>query len=35
MRPDLAAEVLTGMGTDAAYALTLTIASRHLGVPKQ
>ena len=29
----LAAEVLTGMDPDAAYALTLTIASRNHGVP--
>jgi len=35
MRPDLAAEVLTGMSADAAYALTLTIASRNAGVPTE
>lgn len=35
MRPDLAAEVLTGMNADAAYALTLTIASRNAAVPKK
>ena len=33
MRPELAAEVLTGMSADAAYAVTLTIASRNAAVP--
>ena len=33
MRPEIAAEVLTGMNADAAYAVTLTIASRNAAVP--
>ena len=33
MRPELAAQVLAGMNEDAAYAVTLTIASRNAGVP--
>jgi flagellar motility protein MotE (MotC chaperone) len=33
MRPEIAADVLTAMNADAAYAVTLTIASRNSGVP--
>lgn len=35
MRPEVAAEVLTGMNADAAYAVTLTITSRNAAVPTQ
>jgi flagellar motility protein MotE (MotC chaperone) len=35
MRPEVAADVLTGMDADAAYAITLTITSRNAAVPKQ
>lgn len=35
MRPDTAALVLTGMSAEAAYAVTLTIASRNARVPTQ
>ncbi len=35
MRPELAAQVLAGMNADAAYAVTLTIASRNARVPVQ
>jgi flagellar motility protein MotE (MotC chaperone) len=35
MRPELAAAVLTDMEADAAYAVTLTIASRNAGVPTE
>jgi flagellar motility protein MotE (MotC chaperone) len=33
MRPDVAAQVLTGMTPESAYALTVTIASRNAAVP--
>lgn len=33
MRPEIAAQVLAGMEADAAYAVTLTIASRNSAVP--
>jgi flagellar motility protein MotE (MotC chaperone) len=33
MKPEIAAEVLTRMESDSAYAITLTIASRHARVP--
>lgn len=35
LRPEVAAAVLTGMEADAAYAITLTIASRNANVPTQ
>jgi flagellar motility protein MotE (MotC chaperone) len=35
MRPEIAASVLTGMNADAAYAVTLTIASRNAAVPTE
>ena len=35
MQPDIAADVLTGMEPDTAYALTLTVASRRVGVPTE
>jgi flagellar motility protein MotE (MotC chaperone) len=35
MRPDVAAEVLTGMTAESAYAVTLTIASRNAAVPTE
>jgi flagellar motility protein MotE (MotC chaperone) len=35
MRPELAAQVLAGMNADAAYAVTLTIASRNSRAPLQ
>ena len=35
MRPEVAANVLTGMTPESAYAVTLTIASRNHGVPVQ
>ena len=33
MRPDVAAQVMTGMTPESAYALTVTIASRNAAVP--
>jgi flagellar motility protein MotE (MotC chaperone) len=35
MRPEIAAQVLAGMEADAAYAVTLTIASRNADVPTE
>ena len=35
MRPEIAAQVLAGMEVDAAYAVTLTIASRNSAVPTE
>ena len=35
MRPEIAAQVLAGMEADAAYAVTLTIASRNAAVPTE
>jgi flagellar motility protein MotE (MotC chaperone) len=35
MRPEIAANVLIGMNADAAYAVTLTIASRNAAVPTE
>jgi flagellar motility protein MotE (MotC chaperone) len=35
MRPEVAAAVLTGMEAEAAYALTVTVAGRNAGVPKE
>jgi flagellar motility protein MotE (MotC chaperone) len=35
MRPELAAKVLTGMTADAAYAVTVTVASRNAAVPTE
>ena len=34
LRPETAAAILTGMDADAAYALTLTVASRNAAAPK-
>jgi flagellar motility protein MotE (MotC chaperone) len=35
LRPETAAAILTGMEADAAYAITLTVASRNARVPKE
>jgi flagellar motility protein MotE (MotC chaperone) len=35
LRPEVAAAILTGMEADAAYAITLTIASRNANVPTE